>query len=82
VLAALRAVDYVAIFDKATPYELIKLIQPDILVKGGDWAAEDIVGSDIVLARGGAVKSLQFAPGFSTTGLLRKIQEEVELPDE
>ncbi len=82
VLAALETVDYVTIFDEETPYELIKLLQPDVLVKGGDWAAEDIIGSDIVLARGGAVKSLQFAPGFSTTGLLRKIQNEVELPDE
>jgi D-beta-D-heptose 7-phosphate kinase/D-beta-D-heptose 1-phosphate adenosyltransferase len=82
VLAALRAVDYTTIFDEDTPYELIKLLQPDVLVKGGDWAIEDIVGSDIVLARGGIVKSLQFAPGFSTTGFLRKIQNEVELPDE
>lgn len=81
VLAALSVVDYTTIFDEDTPYELIKLLQPDVLVKGGDWAIEDIVGSDIVLARGGAVKSLQFAPGFSTTGFLRKIQDEVELPD-
>ncbi|MCP4230357.1 MAG: D-glycero-beta-D-manno-heptose 1-phosphate adenylyltransferase, partial [bacterium] len=80
VLAALRSVDFITIFDEDTPYELIKLLQPDVLVKGGDWAVEDIVGSDIVLARGGAVKSLQFAPGFSTTDSLRKIQNEVELP--
>jgi len=82
VLAALRAVDFVAIFDEDTPYELIKLLQPDVLAKGGDWPVEDIVGADIVLARGGEVKSLQFAPSFSTTGLIRKIQNEVILPDE
>ena len=82
VLSALKSVDFVTIFDEDTPYDLIKLLQPDVLVKGGDWAVEDIVGSDIVLARGGVVKSLQFAPGFSTTSLLRKIQNEVKLPDE
>jgi D-beta-D-heptose 7-phosphate kinase/D-beta-D-heptose 1-phosphate adenosyltransferase len=82
VLAALDSVDFVTIFEETTPYNLIGLVQPDVLVKGGDWAAEDIVGSDIVLARGGEVKSLQFAPGFSTTGLIHKIQNEVELPDE
>ncbi len=82
VLAALQAVDYVTIFDEETPYELIKLLQPDVLVKGGDWDVEDIVGSDVVLERGGEVKSLQFATGFSTTGLIKKIQNEVKLPDE
>jgi len=74
VLDNLKSVDYVCIFDEDTPYELIKMIQPDILVKGGDWAVEDIVGSDIVLARGGEVKSLQFVEGKSTTDIIEKIK--------
>ncbi|MDP2173072.1 MAG: D-glycero-beta-D-manno-heptose 1-phosphate adenylyltransferase, partial [Candidatus Cloacimonadaceae bacterium] len=55
VLAALQSVDYVVIFEEDTPYELIKLIQPDVLVKGGDWKTDQIVGADIVISRGGRV---------------------------
>lgn len=73
VLAALEAVDYVIIFWEDTPYELIKALQPDILVKGGDWKEQDIVGSDIVKAKGGQVLSLPFKAGLSSTGIIRKL---------
>ena len=72
-LAALEVIDAVVVFDTDTPYDLIQLIMPDILVKGGDWQPEQIVGSDIVLAAGGAVKSLPFIDGYSTTNIERKI---------
>lgn len=74
VLQALRAVDYVIIFQEDTPYELIREIQPDVLVKGGDWAPEEIVGSDIVLSKGGVVSSLRFVEGLSTTGVIEKLR--------
>jgi rfaE bifunctional protein nucleotidyltransferase chain/domain len=72
-LAALEAVDAVVIFEEDTPLELIKLVQPDILVKGGDWQPEQIVGSDVVLARGGKVLSLPYIQGYSTTNIEQKI---------
>ena len=72
VLAGLEMVDYVIAFDADTPYELIRALQPDVLVKGGDWTVDRIVGADLVLARGGAVKSLPFAKGYSTTALVRR----------
>ena len=71
VLAALSSVDFVIIFEDDTPLELIKIIKPDILVKGGDWAIPDIVGSDFVLQNGGEVKSLKFIEGKSTTNIVR-----------
>lgn len=74
VIAALAAVDYVTLFDEDTPLELIRALRPDVLVKGGDWRVEDIVGGDEVLARGGEVHSLQFAPGYSTTELVNRIR--------
>lgn len=72
-LAALSVVDVVVVFEEDTPIELIKHVQPDILVKGGDWEAEQIVGSDIVLAKGGKVFSLPYIEGYSTTNIERKI---------
>jgi rfaE bifunctional protein nucleotidyltransferase chain/domain len=72
VIAALEAVDYVTIFDEDTPYALVRALQPDVLVKGGDWARDRIVGADVVLARGGRVRSLPFASGYSTTALLER----------
>jgi rfaE bifunctional protein nucleotidyltransferase chain/domain len=72
-LENLKAVDCVEIFNEDTPYELIKEVMPSVLVKGGDWKVEDIVGSDIVLENGGEVKSLTFVNGFSTTGTIEKI---------
>jgi len=73
-LAALEVVDAVVIFEEDTPLELIKLVQPDVLVKGGDWKPEQIVGSDVVLAKGGKVLSLPFIQGYSTTNIERKIK--------
>jgi rfaE bifunctional protein nucleotidyltransferase chain/domain len=75
VLASLGFVSAVIVFDEDTPYELIKMIQPDVLVKGGDWKAEDIVGNDIVSQKGGVVKSIAFLPGYSTTLIEKKIKE-------
>jgi len=68
VLSSLRMVDYVTLFDQDTPYELIKLIRPDVLVKGGDWRLEDIVGSDLVPE----TRSLPFVEGISTTDIIRR----------
>jgi rfaE bifunctional protein nucleotidyltransferase chain/domain len=70
VLAALFMVDYVTIFGEKTPYDLIKYLGPDVLVKGGDWKKEDIVGSDIV----DKTFSLPFVRGFSTTKIIEKIR--------
>jgi len=73
-LASLQFVDAVIIFGENTPYKLIDLIRPDVLVKGGDWAVEQIVGADIVLADGGEVKNLPFIEGYSTTSIEEKIR--------
>jgi rfaE bifunctional protein nucleotidyltransferase chain/domain len=75
ILAALDAVDAVTIFYEDTPYELITLLSPHVLVKGGDWKVEQIVGSDVVLNNGGKVLSLQFIEGYSTTNIEQKIIE-------
>jgi rfaE bifunctional protein nucleotidyltransferase chain/domain len=72
VLAALYAVDYVCIFEEETPYDLIKSLMPDILVKGGDWGIDNIVGADIITAAGGKVYSLPFREGYSSTSILEK----------
>ncbi len=74
VLAHLASVDFVVAFEEDTPYELIKAVQPDVLIKGGDWSIDKIVGRDIVEARGGKVLSLPLLEGFSTTGLIRHIR--------
>lgn len=71
-LAHLRAVDYVTLFAEDTPLELIRILEPDVLVKGGDWSKENIVGADIVEARGGRVLSLPLLGDFSTTAWLEK----------
>ncbi len=73
VLASLGCVDYVVLFDEETPELMIESLEPDVLVKGGDWPVEKIVGSRFVLARGGDVLSLPFHPGKSTTSLINKI---------
>jgi D-glycero-beta-D-manno-heptose 1-phosphate adenylyltransferase len=77
IMAALMMVDAVVIFDEETPFELIQLIQPDVLVKGGDYTIENIVGADIVLAKGGEVKMLTFLEGYSTTKIEQKILQSV-----
>jgi D-beta-D-heptose 7-phosphate kinase/D-beta-D-heptose 1-phosphate adenosyltransferase len=74
VLAALACVDAVVVFDEDDPHAVISAIQPDVLVKGADWAADRIIGRDVVEARGGQVIRIQFAPGFSTTSMLAKIR--------
>lgn len=74
VLSALRLVDAVVIFDQDTPMELIQAIGPDVLVKGGDWKEGQIVGADVVKARGGEVRSVKLVDGFSTTALVEKIR--------
>ncbi|MFQ3574334.1 MAG: D-glycero-beta-D-manno-heptose 1-phosphate adenylyltransferase [Thermodesulfovibrionales bacterium] len=71
VLLALSSVDFVTIFDEDTPYNLIKLLMPDILVKGGDWKPNEIVGSDIIRE----VYSLQYHQGRSTTEIIRRIRD-------
>jgi rfaE bifunctional protein nucleotidyltransferase chain/domain len=73
-LAALGCVDSVIIFDEETPLKVIEDLMPDMLVKGGDWKVEDIVGSDVVTASGGEVRSIPFVSGFSTTGIIKKIE--------
>lgn len=73
-LAALDCVDAVVIFEEATPAEIIKAIQPDILVKGADWAEDSIVGRDTVEARGGRVIRVPVEKGFSTTAIIEKIK--------
>lgn len=74
VLAALGCVDFVTVFDESDPLQLIMAVQPDILVKGGDWAIDRIVGREIVEARGGVVQTIPLVPGMSTTGLLQRIR--------
>jgi rfaE bifunctional protein nucleotidyltransferase chain/domain len=73
IVAALAAVDYVVIFSEDTPERLIQELKPDVLVKGGDWKIEDIIGSRFVLGNGGKVFSIKFVKGFSTTSLIKKI---------
>ncbi len=72
-LAALESVDFVTIFNEPDPYRVISAIQPDVLVKGGDWPIEKIIGRDIVEARGGRVISVGYIEGASTTGIIEKI---------
>ena len=74
VIAALAAVDFVTFFDEDTPLEVIQILSPDILVKGGDWSADRIVGAEFVRSRGGEVYSLPFATGYSTTDLIQRIR--------
>ena len=73
VLAALRVVDYVCLFDEDTPYNLVKAVVPDVLVKGSDWAIDSIVGKDIVEAAGGKVQTIDYVPNRSTTNIIQKI---------
>src|SRR5579863_3319129 len=75
VLAALASVDYVTIFDEATPRELIARVLPNILVKGADWALDQVAGREEVEAAGGRVVSIPLAPGYSTTNLVQRIRD-------
>jgi rfaE bifunctional protein nucleotidyltransferase chain/domain len=76
ILAALDCVDAVVIFDEDTPAEIIRACQPDVLVKGADWPADQIVGRDTVEARGGRVVRVTVEPGHSTSRLIDRIRQE------
>ncbi len=78
IMASLSFVTAVVLFDEDTPYNLIKQVQPDILVKGSDYKPEDIVGYDILKAKGGEVKTLDLLPGYSTTSIEQKIFENLK----
>ena len=80
ILASLECVDAVVIFDALTPREVIARLLPDILVKGGDWASDQIVGREEVEAAGGSVVSIPVVAGYSTTEILRKIREGASTP--
>jgi D-glycero-beta-D-manno-heptose 1-phosphate adenylyltransferase len=73
VLAGLESVDLIVLFDEETPYELISELQPDVLVKGDDYAIEQIAGHDFVLAKGGTVERIPLLKGYSTTAIVNKI---------
>jgi rfaE bifunctional protein nucleotidyltransferase chain/domain len=74
ILASLRFVDAVILFDEETPYNLIKEIKPDVLVKGSDYLVKDIAGSDVVSANGGKVVTIDFLEGYSTSSIISKIK--------
>jgi rfaE bifunctional protein nucleotidyltransferase chain/domain len=74
VITALACVDAAVVFDQDTPWEIINAIQPDVLVKGADWPADQIVGRDIVEARGGEVVRVKVEEGHSTTGIIGKVK--------
>jgi rfaE bifunctional protein nucleotidyltransferase chain/domain len=76
VIAALDCVDAAVVFDQDTPHEIISRLQPDLLVKGADWAADEIVGRDVVEARGGRVVRMPIEQGFSTTTLIDRIRRQ------
>lgn len=79
-LAALESVDFVTIFDELDPHRVISELLPDVLVKGGDWPVEKIIGRDVVEARGGKVISAGFIEGASTTGIIERIVERYAAP--
>ncbi|MCC7124569.1 MAG: D-glycero-beta-D-manno-heptose 1-phosphate adenylyltransferase [Acidobacteria bacterium] len=74
VLAALASVNAVVLFDEDTPHAIISAIQPDVLVKGADWAADAVVGRDVVEARGGRVVRIPLAPGYSTSAIVERLR--------
>lgn len=74
ILDALAAVDAVVVFDEDTPHAIVSAVQPDVLVKGADWAADAIVGRDVVEARGGRVVRVTVSPGHSTTAILDRVR--------
>ena len=73
-LASLIFVDAVVLFDEDTPYNLIKSVQPDVLVKGSDYKPHEIVGGDIVLGAGGSIETIDFLEGYSTTSIIEKLK--------
>jgi rfaE bifunctional protein nucleotidyltransferase chain/domain len=79
-LAALESVDAVIFFEEETPYILIRELAPDVLVKGGDWQEDEIVGADLVKRAGGTVKRIPYVEGFSTSRLIRRILQLHDIP--
>jgi rfaE bifunctional protein nucleotidyltransferase chain/domain len=77
VLAALAFVDGITFFEDDTPLDLIKSLLPDVLVKGSDYLAENIVGAEVVVANGGSVETIDLVDGYSTTGIINKIKQEI-----
>ena len=75
-LSSLAAVDAVVVFDEDTPLEIVSAVSPDVLVKGADWAADAIMGREVVEARGGRVVRIALAPGYSTTSILERARQE------
>lgn len=75
IMASLRVVDAVVLFDEDTPYELIKLVQPDVLIKGNDYKPGEVVGYDIVKKKGGEVVTIDLVEGYSTTAIEQKIKQ-------
>ncbi len=75
VLAALKSVDYVCLFSEDTPYEIIKALVPDVLVKGADWPIDKVVGKDVVESAGGIVQTIEFLPHRSTSSIIEKIAQ-------
>jgi rfaE bifunctional protein nucleotidyltransferase chain/domain len=75
VLSSFIFVGAVVLFDEDTPWELIRFLQPDVLVKGSDYNKKDIIGADIVEAKGGNVITIDFVPGFSTSSIIKRIKE-------
>lgn len=73
IMSAMQMIDAVVIFEESTPFEIIQKLMPDVLVKGGDYSIDQIVGADIVMKNGGEVKQLQFVKGYSTTAIEQKI---------
>ena len=80
VLASLQYVDYVVPFEEDTPMNIIKQIRPNIIVKGGDYTEDEIVGRELVINLGGFVRIIEQSPGYSTTGIINKIQKQVKKP--
>ena len=77
IMASLLFVDAVVLFSEPTPYNLIKLVQPDILVKGDDYSPENIIGADIVKEKGGEIKTIPFVKGYSTSNIVAKIKKQL-----
>jgi rfaE bifunctional protein nucleotidyltransferase chain/domain len=79
ILASLQFVDLVVFFNEDTPFDLISALIPNVLVKGSDYLAENIVGADVVKKAGGVVKTIDFVPGYSTTRIVEKIKRTINL---
>ena len=75
VLAALSCVDYITVFNQDNPLKLIKLLRPDILIKGGDWETDKIIGAEFVKSYGGRVLTIPYLKGYSTTGLIARLKD-------